>query len=481
MSTATDSTTTPNKRARFSEKELSSSSSNHVTQPPKLLAESFIRAKIASLPHPIIATNVEKLGKEHLLLLSKRLHIEKANQRLVNDDEVIPSSARFKFELLVSDRVKELPEYKELQDQTTIIVSEMQSKLKKQIIAASKLEIIAITNEIQRHLAKSIRLITNAYLLVNKDNTNVDTKVYQLAQIYLDNMSTHTPMTLATFVKVYKSVHTIETFPPRAATTTTASTRTTTTASNTTTATSNRQSTPAPTVSPFFTPGAGSRTERNERSDNTTTTATSQEKDDDDDDEIMASQDLTVIKTVIEDVFVSSWTQFVEQQTQNELTIQLKKLSSTYFTTRSTSESVAVVDAEPAADKKELKALIRLETIAENKNLTKLLETMQKELDKLKSNSKNSTTRGQGGASNNKNKTPPSTTKKGSKQKTTTKSSAPKRNTGKKQKGKVGDNSKGKELVKKNSKTKAGKNKSKKNGPSSNNKMKQQKGKSSNK
>jgi hypothetical protein len=464
MSTATDTTSPPTKRTRFSEKEPSSRS-YHVTQPPKLLAESFIKASIASLPHPIIATDVEKLGKEHILLLSKKLHLEKANQRLLNDNDVIPQSARSKFELSCSDRVKELPEYKELQDQTTIIVSEMQTQLKQQIIAASKLEIMSITNDIQRHLAKSIRFITNAFLIINNDTSNVDAKVYMLAQKYLDNLSTHTPMTLDKFVTIYKSVHTIETFPPHNAISTTATT------TIIATATPNRQSTP--TVSPFFCAAGSTRPTR------TIHTATSQDTNDNDD-EIMVTQDLIDIKTVIENVFVSSWTQFVKQQTQNEITIQLKKLSSTYFTTRSTTESVTVVDAEPAADKKELKALIRLQTIAENKNLSKQLETLKKEFDKLKSNSKNSTTRGQGGASNNKNKSPPSMSK-GHKKKTQTKPSPSKRNNDKKKKEKVGDNNKGNVPAKKKSKTKNGNSKSKKIGSSSNNKTNQQKGKSSKK
>jgi hypothetical protein len=458
MSTATDNNPPPNKRTRFSEKEQSLSS-NHVTQPPKLLAESFIKASIASLPHPIIATDVEKLGKEHLLLLSKKFHLEKASQRLVNDADVIPQSARFKFELSCSDRVKELPEYKELHDQTTDIVSEMQLQLKKQIIAASKLEIISITAEIQRHLAKSIRLITSAILVLNNDKSNVDAKVYSLVQNYIDNLSAHTPMTLEKFITIYKQVHTIETFPP--SNTTNAATSTTTASSTNTT---------TPTVSPFFA-AASSRSTR---------PATSQENDNDGD-AVMINKDIKDIKTIIENVFVSSWTRFAEQQSKNELTVQLKKLSSTFFTTRSTSEAVAVVDAEPAADKKELKALIRLETDANTRTLTKQLEALKKELDKLKSNSKNATSRGQRGASDNKNKSPVSKPKTGTTPKTPPKSSSSKRNTDKNRKRKVGENNNGNGSAKKKSKPKPGTNRSRKNGPSSNNTMNRQRSRSSKK
>jgi hypothetical protein len=104
------------------------------------------------------------------------------------------------------------------------------------------------------------------------------------------------------------------------------------------------------------------------------------EHDNDDDDEpetIPVNATVTEIKNIIENVFVSSWTRFLEQQTKNDLSNRLKKLSSTFFTMRSTSETTAIVDAEPAADKKELKALIPLETLNKTKNLIKQFSDMK--------------------------------------------------------------------------------------------------------
>lgn len=463
MSTATDTTMTPsNKRTRFSENDVttpSSSSSNlsqPKVQPPKILAESFIRTSIASL-HPIIATDIEKLGKEHITLLSKKNHLDKANQRLVNDNDLIPSSARIKFELSVSDRVKEMPEYKALQEKTIEVVNEAHKGLKVQIVDASKLEIKAIMNEIQEHLVKAIRLITSSFLLLLNDKTNIDEAVYLLVKNYITDLSIHTPMNLKDFITLYKKVHTIETFPPRSSTTTTATTTTTTT-----TTPSNRNS----TVSPFF-GGTSARS-----------TQMSQQQEDDTTEVVTVNSNITKIKDTIENVFVSSWSRFLEQQQKNELSIELKKLSQTYFTTRSTSDATAIVDAEPAADKKQLKALIRLETIAETKNLLKKMNDMQKELNTLKS-SKNSTKRGNVSASATKTRTPNTTTN--NTRKNSKKKSNSKQKSGQNNKRKAADNNNGKDSDAKSSKKKSGNNKSKRNGKSSSKKKPQQNNKSSKK
>jgi hypothetical protein len=236
MSTATDTNEQPNKRERFSENNDTTSlpSSSNKVQPPKLLAESFIRAAIPSL-HPIIAPDVEKLAKEHLLLLSKKFHLEKVSQLMVNDPDPIPKSACFKFELSCSDRAKAMPEYKAIQESTSIVIQQAQNDLRTEIINASKLEIKAITNEIKYHLVKVIRLISQAFLLVKSDKSPVDEIVYALAKDYIDDITVNVPMTLATFVTLYKEVHTINTFPPTSQrNTTTAAIRNDTTATDTT-------------------------------------------------------------------------------------------------------------------------------------------------------------------------------------------------------------------------------------------------------
>ena len=218
---------------------------------------------------------------------------------MVNDNDMIPKSARIHFELSVSDRVKDMPEYKALLDHTTDVVTETHESFKKLIVSASKLEITAITNEIKIHLVKSLRLIANAYLIYKKTDSNVDEQVYLLALHYIDHISVHTPMTLAEFVKLYKEVHTIDTFPPTSVATT--STR------STTTRTATSATGTSATVSPFFSGGNTRQRTTTSSSTNTTPTATQM---DIEPTATIIPKILTEIKELFEASFASPWTEF---------------------------------------------------------------------------------------------------------------------------------------------------------------------------
>ena len=384
MRTATNTNQQSPKRTRFTPEETAADKST-TPQPPKALAESFIRLHIASL-HPEIKTIVEKLGKEHLILLSKTDHKVDQSQRLINDKEFIPSSARVNVDLKVTKLVAESQEYKALEEETNDIIKQFQLDLKKQIIKANTLECNAAKLKLQQHLAKAIRLITQSCMIAAQDVTNVDTKVYTLMSNFSDNLTTHVPMQLNEFVTLYKEIHGLDdTFPPRLA------------------------SNPAGRVIQTAT---------------MTITTDTYDMDDFDDSLVLpralpnvnptaiVPNDIIKIKDIIEGVFVSSWTKYKAQQHSNKVTIQLKKLSMGYFVERETTESVAVIDKEPAADQQELKSLIRSETREDNKDLRKTLELVQKELASLK-NAKNDSKRGRGGASG-KTKSQPPTKKKNS-------------------------------------------------------------------
>jgi uncharacterized protein YehS (DUF1456 family) len=72
---------------------------------------------------------------------------------------------------------------------------------------------------------------------------------------------------------------------------------------------------------------------------------------------------------MIEAVFVTTWDRYKTQQANNQVTLELKKLSEAYFTDCDMATAVSNVDLEPAVDKPELQALIRKETKVENQTL----------------------------------------------------------------------------------------------------------------
>lgn len=212
MTTATDHHQQPPKRTRFEDPPATAAPSESA-KPPKSLAESFIKASIASL-HPQISTIVEKLGKEHILLLSKKEHLIQVHQRMIDNEDFIPRSARIQFDLKGSNRAVELAEYKQLAEETSLLVIEFTKTLKTKIRKAAALEISAATNELRYHLAKCLRIITSAYMFKNNDTSNIDSKVHSVISDYLDHLSVNAKINVATFGKIYKEVHSIDNFPP---------------------------------------------------------------------------------------------------------------------------------------------------------------------------------------------------------------------------------------------------------------------------
>jgi hypothetical protein len=365
MEEATD-TKPPAKRARVDDTATSAATTTTTTEDPNLpktLAEAHINTTAASL-HPQIAPIVTKLGKTHLLLLCKREQKQKAVQRLIDDEQLIPRSARFQFTLSAPKRTEASLEYTTLQEKAKAIVTQCGLDLKKVIIQAAKLEITTMDNEIKIDLVRSIRLITQAFLIVNNDNTNCDNKVHQLASLHIASLSKNAKMDINEFCDVYKNTHSLETFPVRL---------------------------PRETIeidhsdSMFATQIARTTNETDQAQTN----------------------DLDIIKQTIESVLITAWAKYTEQQKKNKIALELKKLSASFFTEQATEQSVIEVDQEPAADKVELKALIRQEAKAETKSLEQKINDLTKQITALTeaTRSKNSNTGGrlQGAPSNERN------------------------------------------------------------------------------
>jgi hypothetical protein len=120
--------------------------------------------------------------------------------------------------------------------------------------------------------------------------------------------------------------------------------------------------------------------------------------------------DINHLNTTLESVFVTIWDNYKEQQTNNTVALELKKISAGYFTDQHMASAVAAVYLEPAADKPELKALIRNETKAEHLILRQEINTLKQQIVILKKQpntvQKNSNARSQGkGASSKINQT----------------------------------------------------------------------------
>jgi hypothetical protein len=196
--------------------------------------------------------------------------------------------------------------------------------------------------EIKTHLVRSMRLITQAFLIVDNDSSNCDNKVHQLASRYIDVLSFNAKMDINEFCDVYKRAHSLDSFPIRL----------------------QRDTTEVDHSDSMILTQIAQNSGNN--SPNTT-------------------NNLESIKTTIESVLVTAWAKYTEQQQKNKVALELKKLSATFFTEQVTEQTVLEVDQEPAADKVELKALIRQETKAETKSLEQKIDELMKQINAITS------------------------------------------------------------------------------------------------
>ena len=441
MNNATNTQQPPVKRTRFEPRDTTDETT---TSPPKQNALQFIKSSTASLL-PTIANICERLGKEHIALLSQLDNKKQKVQQMNNDPTFTPNSARLNFEHSVSKRVAKSTEYDELKEKTSDYLIEVREKLKALVLAAVRLEVQYLQIEIQEHLATSLRIITESFMIKSRDTSDVDTKAKYIINTYSNRLSIHAPMSKANFVTLYNTIHAIDDI----------------------TANNDAMNDNDATDGSLYEHITGNALVIHQPNANNLAAAPAGVND---------------IIECFEAVFVSSWTQYKTQKEMNLVTLDLKKLSTRVFTTRTTAAAVAPVDDEPAADKHELKALIRHEAKADNKEIQKQLDSLKKQLENIRS-AKNMSQRGRGGASKKEPNTPSkAATKPPSKTKETTKNvSRRDNNKNNQRKGKVEENNNGNANVKKHSKVKSGKPSSNTNKRNSSNANKTTKNRSSKK
>ena len=377
METATDNNiTNSTKRIRFNLDTTTSTSTqgNMVTitevLPPKGNAENHIKTIVASL-HPNFAPIAERLGKEHIILLSKLDNKIKAKKRLDDDLDLIPRSARIQFNISVSKRTEQAPGFTTLKEEVDKTITDFHKQLRSHIITGIGLEIKSLTNEIKEHLVKSIRVIVKSFMIVNKDKSNADIKVNSLVRKYIDALTVNAKMNINEFNELYKSVNGLDAYPI--------------------TVQHDVDADMDHSDSLVLTGGISGHTHQYQDSRN-------------------IKRDIDTIFDIVENVFVSSWACLKQQEEKNQVVLELKKLSTVTFTERATADAVFAVDNEPSADKPELQALIRKETRNDTKDLRQQLEKIKNELNALKT-AKNTQTGGRGGAPATKTKQPTTSTK----------------------------------------------------------------------
>jgi hypothetical protein len=359
-----DPATNPNpssKRVRIdaSASMPTSSRKDDQRKPPKTLAESFIRSHVVSL-QPQLATILEKLGIQHVNLLAKAHSKATVIQRMEADPSFIPRSARIEFSINLSKKAEATAEFQTLHAETERMLQDFRLGLRRQVISAAKIEYNVLSHEIQTDLAMSLRIVTQAFLIGESQNMDVDDKVFGLIDNFHETVLSHVKLDRTNFCQLYKDTHNLEKFPSERIYASAAQQR---------------------AQSPFF-----SSTEPAEAATVLTSNRSGPNA---------ATPMLTAIfhdvklKRIIESVFIAPWTQYLDQVKKNEIVLELKKLSTDHFTEQSTTAAAMRIDDEPAADRQLLMELIKKETKAETKTLQNEIKQLRDTIKTLRGIEKN--------------------------------------------------------------------------------------------
>ena len=315
-------TTDQNKRLRF---DTSVRSPDDEVTTPLASAKKTLLSHCESL-QPQIATLLSRLGKQHLLLLQKIWSKRRQAQKLEDDDQLIPRSARVKFALTSSKLVEQDAEYIRLRDDTAVLVTNFQKDLKRKIVSVAKLEARLTLTKLRLDLASALQVAVQAFIIVDPALSTIlcDKIVNTLLERYSEFLLSHLEISLDEFRTLYRQHHTIVQLPTPFSDT--------------------LQSTTSDT------PSAPSK----------------------------VCQSIVKINRILCDVFVSPWTKFLSIQTRLDMDLALQSLTVSHFDTSATDETTMLVDSEPPADPIQLKALIQQQV---SKHTTKL----QKEIQRLRS------------------------------------------------------------------------------------------------
>jgi hypothetical protein len=271
-----------------------------------------------------------------------------------SSEDFVPRSARIEFMFHMSKAAEERPEFIALKEDTNNRILEFKKFLTNQIIKATKIECEVSSEQIRDSFVKSVRVAVQGFILCDDTtcNLNCDAIVSTIMESRSARLLRHTTFSsVESFYEKYKLVHNLPTFPIRRD--------------------QERSSVPQ---SRFFQSNAASR--NNTQSDHTGSLLDP------------AHHNLDSITRIIESVFIMPFDEYLTQCKKNQISLELKKLSTSHFTEEATANTQMDLDREPALDKSQLQDLIRKHAKAENQLLVKEISKLQLQLKKL--DSKNS-------------------------------------------------------------------------------------------
>lgn len=331
------------KRTRF---DSSVRSPDDSPTTPMAAAKETLRNHCASL-QPEIATLLSNLGKEHLLLLQKIALKTSQLQKLVDDDTLIPRSARIKFALTTSKLAEANEGYIRLKEETEQIVITFQSDLKKKIISLAELEVKLLQAQIREDLAKTLLVATKALLICDVLPTDPHQIVNTILEEYHEPLLAPFDISTADFRTLYRQTHELTVLP-----------------------------TPIPVV----------LQDRNNREEPIPTPV---------------YRSFVKIYKVIDNILLAPWSRYQATKKSLQISIALKNLRVAHLEPAATEAAAMLIDNEQAADPPQLRSIVDAQVAKKTASLEKQVSSLRSQVQNLqnKKPAAKNVTRGQKGAS----------------------------------------------------------------------------------
>jgi hypothetical protein len=371
------------KRTRITDPSITETRPGQLpTKAPLSIAIAFVEDTASKSLQVHIAPILSTLASNHCRTMAKIHNKRKQVEKMQADDELIPRSARVKFEFQVSKETSTNLGFLAIKAHTQELVIAFRKALKAQIIATTKIEISLAEQTALTDFCRSLRSSCNTFIVAEDANQVTPDLVANtvIARHGASILRYFPGQDIVSFREIYKVTHGLATLP---------------------------NPEPQPRLRPALRAQApAAAAEVHDFSDSLALGILGMEV------PVpvrivpippgpapVDSIDYPRLFRIFQSLFVDSWTAYLNQSKMNATNLQLKKLYVDTFTTKATEATAMELDAELPKDRGQLNELIRKSTAEATDKLKKELQAIK---DAIGGTSKNTGRRGQPGASSNK-------------------------------------------------------------------------------
>ena len=302
---------------------------------PSQAATNFVAKAVESRQEPV-RNLFKRLAQDFVNLKAKQRQLNSTRARL-SDEELIPRSCRFKFDLKASEYVMKSPRFVTIVEAANEDMKAFQKKMKARIVECLDLEIKMTEERVCETFLSAIHKIATLHIIAKHPKTDPhENDVLKLcahaikstlSQSVFANIASHPP-------RVSFTAHFV---------------------------TQMKRDDDTPLI-------INNELTDQQIHDQWTTTPT---------DIVAFNQYVVDVEKDLKIIFVDSWKAYKERQNNAEIERALAKKVQELTTTKATEETAMVIDAEPAVEPKKMKEIVAKEVKKSIKNLRKDINSLK--------------------------------------------------------------------------------------------------------